>query len=520
MKVINTPQWQSKFKHILLVFLAICFTQCSDSGVTEDLESIDDYIRQLEYTNADLLNTMNTQSGNTNRSIKDQRITVSKPNNGRQTTCDEVTYQLDKNFDKISILRPTNGIVWPGALLYGDGELLKGTPRPITLDQSPVTLRVDLPGLQDEGTFTVEDPENSNVQSELNQVLDWWNNNEFQEGYVNPSLSEYQSSVAHTTNQVSMDIGMNVEWASGSVESQLNYNKTTETDVAMLVFKQVFYSVTMDSPDSPGSMFAGNVSLTDVQNQITNDAPPAYVSSVDYGRIIMFKIESKNVSKSISLSAVLEYAAGVGTKTEADAQFDQVLNNSSTNVTVVTIGGNAEVASEAVAASGFRSLNHIITGENAVYGKENPGVPIAYTVHYLKDNSIAKMGYTTDYSIVDCVTQNFVHNDILLKNKFKSRNIRAQVSFKDRDGKRVTKSWQTVKDETAEGEYLADIPSGAHEVRVNIEKWVLFDGWRHFNEYNMDHVDSSKKSCIVAYECNGTEYLRYCQDEHDSRDCD
>jgi thiol-activated cytolysin len=66
------------------------------------------------------------------------------------------------------------------------------------------------------------------------------------------------------------------------------------------------------------------------------------------------------------------------------------------------MGGSAEVASEAVSARSANDLMPIIKGKNAVYSKNNPGVPIAYTVKFLKDNTIAKMGSTTDFTTTDC----------------------------------------------------------------------------------------------------------------------
>ena len=44
----------------------------------------------------------------------------------------------------------------------------------------------------------------------------------------------------------------------------------------------------------------------------------------------------------------------------------------------------------------------IITGENAVYSRSNPGVPIGYVVKFLKDDQVAKLGYATEYTATEC----------------------------------------------------------------------------------------------------------------------
>ena len=40
---------------------------------------------------------------------------------------------------------------------------------------------------------------------------------------------------------------------------------------------------------------------------------------------------------------------------------------------------------------------------DAVYRRDNPGLPIAYTVAFLKDNAFARMGNSTDYTETECV---------------------------------------------------------------------------------------------------------------------
>ncbi len=96
-----------------------------------------------------------------------------------------------------------------------------------------------------------------------------------------------------------------------------------------------------------------------------------------------------------------------------DSRYKSILQKPSTSA--IPIGGNAEAASEAVKAQNFGDLFRIITGSNAVYSKSNPGVPIAYTVRFLKDNNVAKMGYITDYTATECTpwkeSRLTVHND-------------------------------------------------------------------------------------------------------------
>jgi thiol-activated cytolysin len=311
---------------------------------------------------------------------------------------------LKKNFEEVAILQPTKGVIYPGALIFADKELTDGKPRPLTgLPRAPIDLRLDLPGLRKEGSFTIADPTNGKVESAVNEALDFWNNStSFKDGYVNPSRSSYASTVAYSSEQLALSLGFNAKWASGDASAQFKFASSAEKNVIVAVYKQVFYSVTFDAPNLPEQFFDQTVTPDEAKEVFAASAAmptdqlqvPAYISSVDYGRIIMFRMETDKSTKSVDAQAAFNYAAGAVTVGgEAKAAYDNIIKNSS--ITVVLMGGSAEVSSQVNAAKRVEDLEAIIRGKNAVYSKNNPGVPIAYTVKFLKDNTIAKMGATT-----------------------------------------------------------------------------------------------------------------------------
>ncbi len=479
---------------ILLCSTTILFISCSkdETGDPEpksnpEAEEISDLIANLSYDANSLLNVKNTGGAPSERTLTSDRNTTTSPNLGYYQSCNTKKYSLESNFDDVAILRPTNGIIWPGALVVGNQGMLDGMPDPITLDRSPVKLRVDLPGMGTNGTFEVENPTNSSVQSGVDEVLEWWNANAYEEGYVNAANSSYQANTSYSSKQLSLDVGLNIEWASGSVASQLEYESSTTKRVAAMVYKQVFYTVTMDTPSTPASVFGADVTLDEVSSSLSGEAPPAYINSVSYGRIIMFRMETTDMRKSIDLDLVLEYATGAASGSgTVNSEYDEVLKKSS--ITVVTIGGNAEVASEAVNATGFASLKNIITGKNAVYSRENPGVPIAYTIRYLKDNTFAKMGYATDYDIVDCSTKEYQHKNAYLDNNI-SQDVRFRFAYKKKGTQNLAyTNWKKVKkNDPKEG---IKPPSGAHGVKVQFEVWDIV--WKSLGEFNLNYISSEK----------------------------
>ena len=462
-----------------------------------NLEEINSTIANLTYSPDELLNVQDTGGAPSERILNNDNTTNTGPTQGQLFECKTQDYSLESNFEDVAILRPTNGVVFPGALVIGNEGMLDGAPDPLTLDRAPATLRLDLPGIGEQGNIVVDDPSsNSEVQTGIDNALEWWNANAYQEGYVNASNSTYQASTSYSSKQFSLDVGLNLEWATGSLASQFNYESNTEKRYAGLVFKQVFYTVTMDTPSSPGSVFDSSVTNAQVQNAIGSATPPAYVSSVSYGRIIMVRMETTNMSTSIDLDAVLEYAGGVSGVGTVNSTYDAILKTSS--ITVVTIGGNAEAASEAInladIESGFGSLNSVITGENAVYSRDNPGVPIAYTIRYLKDNTLAKMGYTTDYRVENCQTFNYDHESVDVDNN-SIFDVRYRFVYKNPGTNNTVIGGYNVVNNGQRS--VKSPPNGAHDVEVEFQFQDAFV-WRALGSPRSYNYISSQKCFEVT----------------------
>ena len=416
---------------------------------------------------------------------------------------------MKSNFEDVAILRPTNGIVYPGALIFGNEGLLDGAPDPITIERAPVTLRLDLPGIGDQGNIVVDDPsKNSEVQISIDNALEWWNANAYQEGYVNASNSSYQATTSYSSKQTSLDVGLNIEWATGAVASQFEYESNSVKQIATMAFKQVFFTVTMDTPETnnPVSVFGPDVTLSQISGIISSENPPAYVSSVSYGRIIMFRMETEDIDTTISLDAVLEYASGVSGTATVNSDYEEVIRNS--RITVVTIGGNAEVASDAINAANIEegpgSLNYILTGKNAIYGRDNPGVPIAYAIRYLKDNSLAKMGYTTEYTIEKCLPVNFDHENIVVVND-SNWDTRFRFLYKKPGTNDATQSKYYVVNNNKR--VTASPPNGAHDVLVQFDFQEILLNWTRMGEFELNYINRERDYKVT---CTKRDFLGFC----------
>lgn len=369
----------------------------------------------------------------------------------------QVKHHLSGNVDDIMIFSPTHSVLWPGALVKADQDLARGTPTPIMCQRAPVWLSVDLPGIGGRGVFAVADPRHGTVQAAIDNALAYWNDHQYQEGYVSKSRSKYTATVVYSAEQLAASLGVNYRALQGSLSTLCQTTTSRTSTVAVALFKQVFYTVTFDPPSHAGAVFHPSVSLDDVRGNMGNDAPPAYVSSVDYGRILMLRIESSSDTLHADIEGTIKY---LGARVKTTADYRKSMEKS--KLTLITIGGNAEVNSRPVDASRLEDLHEAIQGKNALYSKDNPGQPIAYTVRFLKDGRLAKMGYSTDYTEVVC--QRYPHGWIGFKHSG-AYVAKFYMNWKEGD---QAKSWSSGK-KTAGYSEVIHLKGNAHNIEITAQ---------------------------------------------------
>lgn len=506
----NHLQFKMRTGLLLLSLLFIVFACSKDEDgdsnddVSMEEEGIRDVIANLSYDPGELLGVVGSGSTRTEKTPVGSVDAAPDTENNVTRKCTTTTYNLETNFEDIAILKPNAGIIWPGALVKIDNSLRGGLPTLVTLDRAPISLRVDLPGIGENGNIQIENPSFNAVDAGIDNSLEWWNANAYQDGYVNEASSFSEAKTSYKAEQVSLELGVNVEWASTDFSSQLSFESNSEKRVANMVFKQVFYTVSMAPPSTPTSVFGQDLTAAEVASIFSSSSPPGYIQSVSYGRIIMFRLETTYESTDFQLEAALNYAAGKNNS--IDLETETAVKNilASSSITTVIIGGNAEVAAEAVTARNFGDLAPIIQGSNAVYSRENPGSPISYTVRFLKDNTIAKMGYTDSYDAEICSSEGRAHRTVDFIND-SNRDFRFALSYDNQlqgSGGGITKAdldkaenaglW--VNSNTSGSIRTIQPPNGAY----NIVIWVQDKDEADVYQYNIGDSTTANNSCHRA----------------------
>jgi thiol-activated cytolysin len=406
---------------------------------------------------------------------------------------------MRKNLSEVALLSPTTGVIYPGALILADEQLADGLPTPISLARGPATLSIDLPGLRAPADTFV--PTYSSVQGFINAKLEEWNEGARREGYVNAARSALNVAQAFSSQQVSLELGFNAKWASGNASAQISASSSTERSVVVAYYKQVFYTVTMNTPEPAASVFADSVTGVDAMAAFGPANPPAYVRSVDYGRILMVKMESSVTDTSANLKGAFEQATSGGVRAggSVDAKFQSIVKNS--NFTVVALGGGAETPVQLFSGASegeLRGLQDYIK-KDSTFRRDNPGMPITYQVAFLKDNRFAKMGFTTDYTETEAVRY---PNGFVKVHHSGGYVAKFEVTWTEADATgnfNQNRSWRS-GEKTAGYSCQIDLPGDARNVRLKAQAatGLIWDPWGEIFNVALEGPDNK------CYRATGT----------------
>lgn len=431
----------------------------------DNAAAIDTAIRSMSYDPLSLL------------SVMDKGSTQSMPGKSNEGNgviiCTNSAKKLSTEFDSITILSPTSGVVYPGALLRANRNLAEGRPDAIALARAPMKLSIDLPNMGQDGVVTVNDASNSAVQTAVDGMLGKW----FPKGQTQSARQSLEAKKAFSQEQMSLALGFSAKWASNSVKTNMSVNTSNKHSTAIALFRQVYYTVTMDIPSAPSAVFAPKVTLAEFQNVANGSNPPAYVKSVDYGRIIFVKMETESSETELDLQGALKYVTSGGVNMNADlkAKYKKIAENST--FTALTLGGNAQVATQVFDSKNTDGIVKLIK-DSATFSKTNPGVPIAYSVNFLKDNQLARMGFTTDYTEWNCTEYPSGYVKLHHSGAYVARFSVSWKETNDAGTARVDHTWSS-GNKTAGWGQTVNLPGDATNVKIFAEAatGLVWDPW-------------------------------------------
>ncbi len=343
------------------------------------MNDLKDYMTSLEYDPNRILAVVDHER-------EDKVVTsVDKYSNDPKNHCvimtTEKTHDCAKNLDNFLLLS-SDANIFPGALLKADDNLVKGKPTPITLARSKCQLCIEnLPG--ETGGDKPVTPKGEKVKTFLDTRL-----NEYFSGHNTqpPASIYYKTSVSRAKTKVAFDLGFKADWPIGDIGALFDVENETKKTQAYSLYQQVFYSVSMENPESPEHVFDDSAQVSDLKRQLAGGGP-VYVKSVYYGRMLVIKMESTKTAteKEMELAFKFLYEDTTG-KARTNRKSEKIAKESTYSVAV--IGGSSASVAKSLKMEDL--LENFINGNE--FSSENRGVPIFYKTCFLKDNAFCNIG--------------------------------------------------------------------------------------------------------------------------------
>lgn len=380
-----------------------------------------------------------------------------------------------KNFD-ITIVNAMNDRTYPGSLLLANENLVNNMPDALYAKRAPITIRLNLPGMEQKGTKRIENPSYSSVSEAINEILNEWIKT-CSDKYKIATNYSYSESEIFSKEHMKLVVGFSLP---EKMNTSFDFNSVVNHEKRMFVvtFKQIFYTASIDVPTQPGDFFAEDETWQNlVDNGVSDKTPPVYVSNVAYGRIVYLIIMSESTDSEIGskIKALIK-----GNTLSSETEFKAVFKNA--ELSVFVLGGNPEDHIQ-LTTNDPSKIREIISS-NASFSEKNQGAPISYTGTFLKGNQIAVINGSTEY--IETTRTQYSKGKLSLKHTG-GYVAKFEVTWKerkyDKNGNPVytNKSWE-MNGKSLTAPFSTEIPLPANTVDLHvkaIEKTgLLWEPWR------------------------------------------
>ncbi len=301
----------------------------------------------------------------------------------------------------IAVLLDTDQI-YPGALLQGryfDG----GSFVPLTIPRSGGTLTMGgLYGTSAKFSRALDTISYANVTDAIVAIL---SDNKIEGTAANVS---YRVEAVNSSNEWAFQLGTHVKTIGVDLTASVDAGRTSKKNTVVMKFTQVFYTVSFADPMRRTDVFADGEGFDDPENQVGKGNPPLYVSNVKYGRQVFFFATSSESSTYVKAALNGAYN-GVAASATVDGKMSYKDVMARTEISYIARGGDAGLALEPLKSAKpeelYDRIREALANRNAAtWSPQNPGIPVAYTLRYLDDRTVAMKGFSTTYDRHDCHT--------------------------------------------------------------------------------------------------------------------
>lgn len=315
-----------------------------------------------------------------------------KPTYKNDVYCESKIVSVQDSFDRILVgpRESLNEITFPGAMFYMN-DFTRGSYNIARCDRAPITLYSDFydTNLEDSDIKEeVSDVTSSGIAASVAALVQ-------RKGETNSADSELKVRQFKSADQLSFALGASASYGGFSGSGTFGFDSSKDSEKIVAQFSQRYFAVRVDSSRFRKSQdwFASKDEAERMFKDEEKNGPLLYVSSVVYGRCLYFGMESSGSEMNIEAAAEGAFDGAGSAAFEASAKLKNVVNTSKINY--VTIGGSAKQG----AINNYDEFIDLLKEEP---DNLNSGGPIAYVVRFVKNDKIAFVNMSTQYTERKC----------------------------------------------------------------------------------------------------------------------
>jgi len=365
---------------LILCLLAYC-EKPTDPGDSEPKENITDLINSAGSFEV-------PEEKNEILNIDSSTVEI----DGAEWICTTKTYSVVNCPDDYPNFNPNAEILFPGNLLQGK-TLSQATPEPIVVKRGPgkvvlATLNASPVNLSEE----VSEVTLGNMNDAMNKILARLEN-------ATPANFTYSRQEVQSKEQLAFEMNASFENLSFDAKTRLAFSTDKEYNRYLIKLNQSYFTYVYELPNSLEEVFAPEVTAKDLERYIQEGNPPAYISSITYGRIFYFLLESTSSKSEIEAALQASFDAAFSSG-NFDANFNYLNELNEKEIKVFALGGDPKTALSATSGNPSDLQNFIEKG-----GGISTGVPLSYNIRCLASNQTVYNKVATEYDVKECVPQ-------------------------------------------------------------------------------------------------------------------
>ncbi|RYX82460.1 hypothetical protein EON83_19245 [bacterium] len=359
--------------------------------------SVDAFIEQLpEWGKAN-----KPKPNNTTTTPQGQTTETSE---GRPYTVTRTHYSITETPQEIVTYQPVNGF-WIGGMVQEKGLAqgigsLQDIPVPAT-KRAAFKISTDLP--MGDNFRQLNNPSTATASSAIGSLMQAGNNISWGGARTLKVVDNYSEE------QTAHELGLDARYMTASLSASFKSERfgSKHTIAAAFIERAFTAQADFEGRSRREAFFRDNFTLADAQDlkkqgRITSQNLPAYVKSVTYGRVVLLNVTSTLTES--EMKTALNASVNAGTfSVNANYNGSQKAKNADFEVRVTTLGGPQSGFWSAIPVKGFDDVLTVLKSYLQQPAPLSTMMPISYSINSLRDDSLAALAMTTDYTVTKYV---------------------------------------------------------------------------------------------------------------------